>query len=401
VAWIIRSWCCVWYGKTIQKASLGLYWHPDAVVGLLNNSCPFLLPCIPLLRFPSRAKICDASMFSGTRAPFKRASFSVEISAHECEQSSEVPIKRESRWEIVGKKPDNFSEHIRASTRISLTMLASPRIYSSVASVSAANRQSIKFFSTCSPLLAPKNKKDIEAKKAVEKRAERREALKKLQAKKPANSSPLFMSIAQALRYLRAAEIGRHVNEASITVQTPILKDRGVAPIQGQVRLPKPLKDTKILCITNDEAKIAEAIQNGATQAGDAKLIDEIANGTLAVEQFDKVLATPEIEQSLKKVSKILGPKGLMPSTKRGTISEDLNNLILGTLGTQPFRERNNYVSLTVGKCNFTDSEILNNILATSNALKASIAGTKSKKPIIVGQTILSSTHGPGIVVNF
>lgn len=209
------------------------------------------------------------------------------------------------------------------------------------------------------------------------------------------------MNIPQALRYLRAAEVGRPLNEASITIQTPILKDRGVAPIQGAVRLPKPLKETKILCITNDEAKIQQALDNGAAHAGDAKLVDEIANGSLAVEQFDKVLATPEIEPLLRKVSKILGPKGLMPNVKRGTISEDLNNLILSTLGTQPFRERNNYISLTVGKCNFSDFEILNNISATSNALKESIKNTKSKKPIITGQTILSSTHGPGIVINF
>lgn len=258
-----------------------------------------------------------------------------------------------------------------------------------------------KSFSSLQPLYAPKNKKDIEAKKALEKRQERRDAIKKLQAKKPANSSPLFMNISDALRYLRASEVGRTINESSISIQTPILKDRGVAPLQGSVRLPKPLKETKILCITNDEVKINEAISNGAFKAGDSKLIEEIANGDLNVEQFDKVLATPEIEPLLRKVSKILGPKGLMPNIKRGTISEDLNNLILSTLGTQPFRERNNYISLTVGKCNFTDSEILNNISATSIAFKESIKTTKSKKPILMGQTILSSTHGPGIVINF
>ena len=270
-----------------------------------------------------------------------------------------------------------------------------------IPAVAADSRSLARSFSTFQPLLAPKNKKELEAKKALEKRQERRDAVKKLEAKKPASSSALFMSVKDALKYLRATEVGRSLNEASITIQTPILKDRGVAPLQGAVRLPKPLKETKILCLTNDEAKIAEALQNGAAKAGDAKLIDEIANGTLSVEGFDKVLATPDMEPLLRKVSKILGPKGLMPNVKRGTISEDLNNLILSTLGTQPFRERNNYVSLTIGKCGFTDSEILKNILATSEAFKESVQNTKSKKPILMGQTILSSTHGPGIVINF
>lgn len=268
-------------------------------------------------------------------------------------------------------------------------------------SATVTNNPSVRLFSTFQPLLAPKNKKEIEAKKALEKRQERRDALKKLKAKKPANTSPLFMPIKDALKYLRATEVGRPINEASITIQTPILKDRGVAPLQGAVRLPKPLKETKILCLSNDEVKVEEALKNGAYMAGTSKLIDDIANGDLNADQFDKVLATPEIEPLLRKVSKILGPKGLMPNIKRGTISNDLNNLILSTLGTQPFRERNNYVSLTIGKCNFTDSEILNNILATSNAFKESIQNTKSKKPILMGQTILSSTHGPGIVINF
>lgn len=271
----------------------------------------------------------------------------------------------------------------------------------SVSRVQLGSSAAVRRFSAFPPLLAPKNKKDVEAKREAEKRQERREALKKLKAKKPANTNPLFMPVSDALRYLRASEVGRPVNEASISIQVPILKDRGVAAITGAVRLPKPLKETKILCLSNDEAKIAQALENGAAHAGDAKLIDEIAEGKLNVEQFDKILATPEIEPLLRKVSRILGPKGLMPSLKKGTIAEDLTNLILSTLGTQPFRERNNYVSLTVGKCNFTDAEVLNNLLATSNAVKESIKNTKSKKPILVGQTVLSSTHGPGIVVNF
>lgn len=266
---------------------------------------------------------------------------------------------------------------------------------------SSARQTPVRSFSSLSPLLAPKNKKDVEAKRSAEKKQERREALKKLQAKKPANTNPLFMPVADALRYLRASEVGRPVNEASISIQVPILKDRGVAAISGAVRLPKPLKETKILCLSNDESKVAQALENGAAQAGDVKLIDDIAEGKLNVEQFDKVLATPEIEPLLRKVSRILGPKGLMPSVKKGTIAEDLTNLIQSTLGTQPFRERNNYVSLTVGKCNFSDAEVLNNLLATSNAVKESIKNTKSKKPILVGQTVLSSTHGPGIVINF
>lgn len=286
------------------------------------------------------------------------------------------------------------------TTKISsiANMLAS---VSHIQAGSAVRQNVVRSFSSFTPLLAPKNKKDVEAKRLAEKKQERREAMKKLKAKKPVDTNPLFLPVVDALRYLRASEVGRPINEASISIQVPILKDRGVATINGAVRLPKPLKETKILCLSNDETKVKQALENGAAFAGDAKLIDEIAEGKLSVDQFDKILATPEIEPLLRKVNRILGPKGLMPNIKKGTIAEDLNNLILSTLGTQPFRERNSYVSLTIAKCNFSDSEVLNNLLATSNAVKESIKNTKSKKPILMGQTVLSSTHGPGIVVNF
>ncbi|GME82629.1 unnamed protein product [Ambrosiozyma monospora] len=86
-----------------------------------------------------------------------------------------------------------------------------------------------------------------------------------------------------------------------------------------------------------------------------------------------------------------------MPSAKRGTVSDDVAKLIGDTLGTQPFRERNGRVALTVARCDFNDEEVVKNIISTSKAIKESISNTKSKKPIIVGQTVLTTTHGPGL----
>ncbi|GME72462.1 unnamed protein product [[Candida] boidinii] len=90
-----------------------------------------------------------------------------------------------------------------------------------------------------------------------------------------------------------------------------------------------------------------------------------------------------------------------MPSAKRGTVSNDISELISGTLGTQPFREKNGFVALTVARCDFSDEEVIKNIIATSKAVKDSVSSIKTKKPIILGQTILTTTHGPGIVINF
>lgn len=256
------------------------------------------------------------------------------------------------------------------------------------------------WFSSTSLKAAPKNKKEIEAKKNADRRVERRIAQLKLDAKKPAASDVKFMTIPEALRYLRSAEVGRSSQETSITIQTRVFSERGVAPLQGAVRLPKALKETRILCITNEELQRDAAIAAGATEVVDASVIDSIVAGKFPLD-FDRVLATPDVELALRKAARVLGPKGLMPTTKKGTVTTDLASVVSSALGTQPFKEKNDRVALTIARCDFSDAEIVKNIIATSQAIKDSVKSTKSKKPILLGHTHLSSTHGPALVINF
>ncbi|GMF00708.1 unnamed protein product [[Candida] boidinii] len=163
---------------------------------------------------------------------------------------------------------------------------------------------------------------------------------------------------------------------------------------------PRALKETKICVLSLDEVKRQEALDAGANEVDGAEFIDKILNGEANLD-FDKIIATTDIEAQLRRVARVLGPKGLMPSAKRGTVSNDISELISGTLGTQPFREKNGFVALTVARCDFSDEEVIKNIIATSKAVKDSVSSIKTKKPIILGQTILTTTHGPGIVINF
>lgn len=263
-----------------------------------------------------------------------------------------------------------------------------------------ARADATRGFATSGKVWAPKNKKDIEAKKNADRRIERRAANLKLDAKKPAASNAKFMTIPEALRYLRAAEVGRSSQEAAITIQTRVLKERGVAPLQGAVRLPKALKETRILCISNDEAARAAADAAGATTVVDGSVVDEIVGGKFSL-NYDRVVATPDVELALRKAARVLGPRGLMPTAKKGTVTTDLAGVVSAALGTQPFKEKNDRVALTVGRCDFSDAEIVRNIVATSQALKDSVRTTKSKRPILLGHTHLSSTHGPALVINF
>ncbi|EIF49504.1 mitochondrial ribosomal protein of the large subunit [Brettanomyces bruxellensis AWRI1499] len=238
-------------------------------------------------------------------------------------------------------------------------------------------------------------------KKAKEKKLERRIAQKRLNAKKPASQSPLFMEVPVAMRYLRAAEVGRTPNESSVSIQVEVLGERGTAPLQGAVRFAKPLKETRILCLSLTPEKREEALKAGAVAANDVSFINDISSGKAVDLNYDKIIATPDIEPMLRKVGRVLGPKGLMPAAKRGTVTENVGEMISNTLGTQPFRERNGRVALTVARCDFRDEDVMRNIISASKAIRQAIASAKAKKPIILGNTVLSSTHGPGIVIAF
>lgn len=250
-------------------------------------------------------------------------------------------------------------------------------------------------------LPAVKSKRELDAKKAKEKKLERRIAQKRLNAKKPASQSPLFMEVPVAMRYLRAAEVGRMPNESSVSIQVEVLGERGTAPLQGAVRFAKPLKETRILCLSLTPEKREEALKAGAVAANDISFINDISSGKAVDLNYDKIIATPDIEPMLRKVGRVLGPKGLMPAAKRGTVTENVGEMISNTLGTQPFRERNGRVALTVARCDFRDEDVMRNIISASKAIRQAIASAKAKKPIILGNAVLSSTHGPGIVIAF
>lgn len=240
-------------------------------------------------------------------------------------------------------------------------------------------------------------------------RAQTKEANKKAEVKKMARKRasarvnpeklPFYQPIETALRYIRAAEVGRSPSEAVISVTTNIVSYRGTPKISGSVIFPKPLKDTKICIFTTDEEQAQAARAAGASLVGGVELIEQIKKGEIEL-SFDRAFATPEISSQLNQVARILGPKGLMPNAKKGTVSEDVVSLITDVAGSIPFRQKTESVSIAVARADFTDNEIIQNILSAQKAVSDAISKQKVKKPSIIGQTVIASTHGPGMVIN-
>lgn len=238
-------------------------------------------------------------------------------------------------------------------------------------------------------------------KEQLRKREIRRAARRKVEAKQPAHTHPLYLPTPLALRYLRAVEVGYPASQQVITVTTSVVADRGNPPLAGNVSLPSPLKDVLVAVFSNDEQQLSMARDKFRCHlVGGSDIIAKIKEGEIPVD-FDKAFATPDIAQELtSQVARILGPRQVLPMAKRGTVASDLEPLIKDSFGSIPFRQKGNSISLAVAKCEFSDRQILENLLAVQAALKEAVSNQKAKRPSILGRTTLTTTHGPGIVID-
>ena len=143
--------------------------------------------------------------------------------------------------------------------------------------------------------------------------------------------------------------------------------------------------------------KVQEALDAGADFCGNKDYLDKIKAGWV---DFDKIVATPDMMPELGKLGKILGPKGLMPNPKSGTVTMDVSKAVSDLkAGMVELRvEKTGIVHTTCGKVSFELNALVENILTIYNTL------AKARPPSVKGQFMekisLSSTMGPGVKIN-
>jgi len=167
--------------------------------------------------------------------------------------------------------------------------------------------------------------------------------------------------------------------------------------VRGSVVLPHGTGKTARVLVFAKGEKAKEAEEAGADYVGDEDLIRKIQEGWL---EFDKVIATPDMMPAVSKLGKILGPRGLMPSSKTGTVTFDVAKAVKEVkAGKIDFKvDRGGVVHVPVGKVSFGEKKLLENMAAFFDAL------LKAKPPAAKGQYIrgitISTTMGPGIKVD-
>ena len=164
--------------------------------------------------------------------------------------------------------------------------------------------------------------------------------------------------------------------------------------IRGSCNLPHGTGKTVRVLVLAKGAKAKEAEAAGADYAGAEELIEKIQGGWL---EFDRVVATPDMMGHVGKIGKILGPRGLMPNPKVGTVTQDVGKIV-STIkaGQVEFRvDKAGIVHVPVGKASFDENKLADNVNALLDTIKRMKPATA--KGVYLKNVTISSTMGPGV----
>ena len=167
--------------------------------------------------------------------------------------------------------------------------------------------------------------------------------------------------------------------------------------VRGVVQLPHGTGKTLRVAAFARGAKADEAKEAGADLVGAEDLAERVQNGDI---DFDRCVATPDMMPVVGKLGKVLGPRGLMPNPKLGTVTQDIAAAITAVKGGQvQFRvEKAGIVHAGVGKASFSEAQLIENVRAFVGAINQ--AKPSGAKGTFLKKMALSSTMGPGIKVD-
>ena len=199
-----------------------------------------------------------------------------------------------------------------------------------------------------------------------------------------------------------AVKLVRENAKAKFDESIEIAVNLGVDPrhadqqVRGVVSLPSGTgRDVRVAVIAKD-AKAAEAEAAGADIVGGEELVERIQGGFM---EFDRVIATPDMMALVGRLGKVLGPRGLMPNPRVGTVTPNVGQAVKDAKGGAiEFRtEKTGIIHAGIGKASFSDEALLVNVRALVDALnKAKPSGAKGT---YIKKISLSSTMGPGFKV--
>ena len=207
-----------------------------------------------------------------------------------------------------------------------------------------------------------------------------------------------------ALYYpLEAVRLAKATNPAKFDATVEVAFRLGVDPrkadqmVRGTVNLPHGTgKTARVLVFANGE-KAQEALAAGADEVGGDELIDKVAAGYT---DFDAAVATPDLMGKVGRLGKVLGPRGLMPNPKTGTVTMDVAKAVTEIKGGKiEFRvDKHSNLHFVIGKASFSDEALIENYAAAlDEVLRLKPSAAKGR---YVKKATITTTMGPGVPVD-
>ena len=204
-------------------------------------------------------------------------------------------------------------------------------------------------------------------------------------------------TIDEACKLVPDTKVAKFDESVDIAVRLGVDPKHADQMVRGTVVLPHGLgKSKRVLAIAGGE-KQKEAQEAGADVVGGEEMVDKIQGGFM---DFDAVVATPDMMRAVGKLGKVLGPRGLMPNPKTGTVTVDIAKAIKEIkAGKVEFRvDKTGIIHAPVGKISFqTDSLVANAHALVDSIVRAKPAAAKGK---YLKSVTVSSTMGPGIRID-
>jgi len=212
-----------------------------------------------------------------------------------------------------------------------------------------------------------------------------------------AKVEPRLHALDEALRVVRASAFAKFDETVELCLRLGVNPKHADQMVRGTVILPHGTGKTKRVLVIAAGDKGKEAEQAGADHVAGADVVKKIQEGWI---DFDAVIATPDMMREVGKLGKILGPRGLMPNPKTGTVTFDVASAVREIkAGKVEFRvDKTAIIHVPVGKVSFGDQELFENANTLVQAvLKAKPASAKGK---YLRTICVSSTMGPGVRVD-
>ncbi|HYA11555.1 MAG TPA: 50S ribosomal protein L1 [Thermodesulfovibrionales bacterium] len=201
----------------------------------------------------------------------------------------------------------------------------------------------------------------------------------------------------EAIRIVKESSYTKFDEAVDLALNLGIDPKKSDQMVRGSVSLPHGIgKKVRVLVFAKGE-KEKEAVDAGADIVGAEDLVEKISKGWL---DFDKAVATPDMMGLVGKLGKILGPRGLMPNPKLGTVTFDIARAVKEIkAGKVEYKaEKAGIVHVPIGKVSFDNQKLLDNAKAVLNSIvKAKPATSKGK---YLKKISISSTMGPGVKID-